>query len=243
MSKAETIYCYECGEELKDHDVTYEIGNGEFICESCRDNYYYCCDDCYELIHFDDTVAVDYNDRYVCRECADNYYMCDHCDNLFSDRHIAINTIQITLCDYCYSEYYFTCAGCGDVYHQDNGEYINGYDYCSTCADDHRICILSYSTKPNPMFFGGNAGYGLEVEIDDGDDKQNAARDIQAAGNDHIYLKEDGSLSYKGMEIVTHPATLNYHVTTDTAHTIQIPAAYTFMPAGHFSAQPRWNRI
>jgi formylmethanofuran dehydrogenase subunit E len=213
MCEMKTVYCFECGEELKDHDVTYEIGNGEFICESCRDNYYYCCDDCYDLIHVDDIVTVDYNDRYVCESCADAYYVCDHCNNLFSDRHIAINTIQITLCDYCYNEYYFTCAGCGEVYHQDNGEYINGHDYCSTCADDHRHCILSYSTKPNPIFFGGSkSGYGLEVEIDDGDDKQNAARDIQAAGDDHIYLKEDGSLSYKGMEIVTHPATLDYHV-------------------------------
>ena len=213
MSKVETIYCYECGEELKDHDVTYETGNGEFICESCRDEYYYCCDDCYDLIHVDDIVTVDYNDRYVCESCADNYYVCDHCDNLFSDRNIAVNQIRITLCDYCYSEYYFACAGCDDVYHQDEGEYIDGYNYCSACADDHRICILSYSTKPNPMFFGDDVGYyGVEVEIDNGDHKQEAARDIQAAGGDHIYLKEDGSLSYTGFEIVTHPATLDYHV-------------------------------
>jgi hypothetical protein len=72
---------------------------------------------------------------------------------------------------------------------------------------------LSYSHKPSPIFFGdANAGYGLEVEIDDGHDRRDAARDIQAAGGDHIYLKEDGSLSCDGIEIVTHPATLDYHV-------------------------------
>jgi len=62
------------------------------------------------------------------------------------------------------------------------------------------------------VFFGGSAGYGIELEIDDGDYKQEAARAIAEAGRDHIYLKEDGSLSSAGFEIVTHPATLEYHV-------------------------------
>jgi len=63
-----------------------------------------------------------------------------------------------------------------------------------------------------PHFYGGHAGYGVELEIDDGEDKYEAAEDIQAAGGKHIYIKEDGSLSYMGMEIVTHPATLDYHI-------------------------------
>jgi hypothetical protein len=72
---------------------------------------------------------------------------------------------------------------------------------------------LSYSAKPCPIFFGDGTGYyGLEVEIDDGHDKQEAAKAIREAGGDHIYLKEDGSLSCDGIEMVTHPATLNYHI-------------------------------
>jgi hypothetical protein len=62
------------------------------------------------------------------------------------------------------------------------------------------------------VFFGGNAGYGLELEIDDGDYKQEAAAAILEAAADHVYLKEDGSLSSAGFEIVTHPASLSYHV-------------------------------
>jgi hypothetical protein len=71
---------------------------------------------------------------------------------------------------------------------------------------------LPYSTKPDPIFYGGTEGYGLELEIDEGDYKQEAARAIAEAGGDHIYLKEDGSLSSAGFEIVSHPATLDYHV-------------------------------
>jgi hypothetical protein len=99
------------------------------------------------------------------------------------------------------------------VYHLDDSQHIDGCLYCNSCADNHGTSILSYSSKPSPVFFGGiEAGYGLEVEIDDGNHKLDAAEDIARAGRDHIYLKEDGSLSRDGIEIVTHPATLEYHV-------------------------------
>lgn len=214
MHETKVIHCFECGEELRDRAKRSYIGGGEYVCEECRDNYYMYCDDCNALTFEDDIVAIGYSDRYVCESCANNYYICDHCDNLFSDYQIAVNTIRTTLCNECYNDHYFTCEGCNEVYDQYDGEYINGYIYCSSCADDHRTCILSYSHKPNPIFFGDDGGgyYGLEVEIDDGDDKQDAARDIIDVGGDHIYLKEDGSLSYAGFEIVTHPATLDYHI-------------------------------
>ena len=214
MTKA--VHCFECGEVLEDRAKMFYIGGEEYICEECRDMYYIYCDNCSALTYEDDIVAVNHNDQFVCESCADHYYYrCDHCDNLFSDHHIAVNTLLVTLCGECYNEHYYTCEGCNEVYHQYDGEYINGYIYCNSCADEQRACnILSYSHKPNPIFFGGSrAGYyGLEVEIDDGDDKQEAARDIIEAGGDHIYLKEDGSLSCSGFEIVTHPATLDYHV-------------------------------
>jgi hypothetical protein len=94
----------------------------------------------------------------------------------------------------------------------DYGETIDGWYYCSACAEEYRGPILPYSSKPDPIFFGGSSGYGIELEIDGGDYKQEAARAIAEVGKDHIYLKEDGSLSSAGFEIVTHPATLDYHI-------------------------------
>ncbi|HUM45215.1 MAG TPA: hypothetical protein PKI14_19890 [Fervidobacterium sp.] len=58
--------CFECERELTELDTMYEVGDEVYICEDCKDDYYYCCDDCWELVHADDVVAVDYNDRYVC---------------------------------------------------------------------------------------------------------------------------------------------------------------------------------
>jgi hypothetical protein len=211
MNDGERIfYCCECGEELR--GTKYHIGNDDYICEDCRDNYYGYCDDCDELVPDIDIVAVNDNHRFVCRHCARYYYTCSHCHGLFSPGCITVDTYYITLCEDCYEDYYFTCDDCGDVYHLDDSQHIDGSLYCNSCAGNHEGGILSYSTKPDPVFFGDKkAGYGVEVEIDDGEYKQDAARDIARAARDHVYIKEDGSLSRDGMEIVTHPATLNYH--------------------------------
>lgn len=212
MSNMETVICFECGERIPEGEDMYNIGGEEYICEECRDNCYTYCEDCNELVHEYDIVAVDDNNRFVCESCSNNYYTCDHCEQLYSEHNIAINRVSVTLCDHCYSDYYFRCAGCDDVVHLDYGETVDGYYYCASCAEEYRGPIQSYNYKPVPVFFGGDSGYGVELEIDDGDYKQEAARAIVEVGKDHVYLKEDGSLSSAGFEVVTHPASLDYHI-------------------------------
>jgi len=210
----EEIYCYECGEELVDMDSIYHIGGGDYICQECHDMYYAYCDDCGRLVYEGDAVSVEDGMRLVCSDCESYYYICDHCGSLYRDEDLAVNNYQITLCEHCYSDHYFTCPGCHGVYDIDEGTYLDDEYFCYECADErmYTTCIMSYSYKPAPIFFGGHAaGYGVELEIDDGDDKEEAARDIQSVAGDHVYIKQDGSLSYNGMEIVTHPATLEYH--------------------------------
>lgn len=207
----DTVHCYECGRELTEPDTMYNIGGETYICEDCRDEYYVSCDECWELVHANNVVAVDHGNEYVCQSCADNYHLCNHCDGSFSSRYIAVDT-HLTLCRYCYEDHYFTCEDCDEVYHAYDSRYIDGCAYCRFCAEDHEADILPYSAKPDPVFYGGTAGYGVELEIDNGNHRQDAAKDIIEAGRDHIYIKEDGSLSRDGMEIVTHPATLEYHI-------------------------------
>ncbi len=212
MYETDVVCCFECGGEMEDRESMYHTGGEEYICEECRETYYVYCDDCDDLVREEDVITIDDGARYVCERCADNCSTCDHCGNLFGGEYLAVETYYMTLCRDCYEDHYFTCADCGEVYHQDEAEYIGGCVYCATCANDRRGSIQSYSYKPDPVFYGGNAGYGVELEIDDGDYEQEAARAIVEVGGDHIYLKEDGSLSSAGFEIVTHPASLDYHV-------------------------------
>ena len=103
------MYCYDCGEELVDMDTAYHIGGGEYICEECHDNFYIYCDDCGNLVYEGHTVSVEDGARLVCPDCENEYYICDHCGSLYQDRDLAVNNYQITLCEYCYSDRYFTC--------------------------------------------------------------------------------------------------------------------------------------
>ena len=179
-----------------------------FICSHCGDRYDFeernyfdgseLCDECYD----EETV--------VCEHCGTRIWECD-----------AVNS-DIILCEDCFQDYYCCCSDCGTTIHNDNAYYIDDdedYPYCCNCYEQHcsHEHIHSYSYKPDPIFYGdGNRYFGVELEIDvGGQDDSNAETLSEIANADgvkHIYIKRDGSLS-DGMEIVTHPMSLEYHLT------------------------------
>ncbi len=77
------------------------------------------------------------------------------------------------------------------------------------------VMFNDYSYKPDPIFRGnGKRYFGVELEIDNGGkDDDNACELLDTANRDceNIYIKTDSSLS-DGLEIVTHPMTLDYHL-------------------------------
>lgn len=60
--------------------------------------------------------------------------------------------------------------------------------------------IEDYSYKPIPNFCGDGLRYFEEL-----------LSIANAEGQDHLYIKHDGSLD-DGFELVTHPMTLDYHL-------------------------------
>lgn len=75
--------------------------------------------------------------------------------------------------------------------------------------------IKSYNYKPETKFYGGgNLFYGIELEIDKGGEFDENAQRILDVGNsdgEKIYCKHDGSIE-DGFEIVSHAATIDYHL-------------------------------
>ena len=85
-------------------------------------------------------------------------------------------------------------------------------------ADIFGTGIRSYSYKPAPRFMGGSAEtalmYGIELELDNftGDvDAEDYAKWVHGNFENRLYCKRDGSLD-DGVEVVSHPATLAYHM-------------------------------
>ena len=160
----------------------------------------------------DDEVFT-FQDEDYCEECLEEVTVqCDYCgrriyrDNDEGDEHIS-------LCSRCYSDHYVACDRCGrlirneDAYYEDDDE---DTPYCNHCFQNI-TWIHSYNYKPDPVFFGdGKRYFGVELEVDRGGEIHGNARRVTELAPEQIYCKHDGSLD-DGLEIVTHPMTLDYH--------------------------------
>ncbi len=180
---AETITCSLCGTEHPIEDCTF-LG-GHSLCPTCLAERTCICDRCGDRIWLEDACCDD--DTTLCQDCADRYYE--------------------------------RCADCGRLVELNRLHYLDDDDldgYCEDCYNKiaRESGVHTYSYKPEPIFYGDGPRYlGVELEIDGGGESNQNAIKIQNVGNalsDHIYIKHDGSLD-EGLEIVTHPMTLDYH--------------------------------
>lgn len=185
MDEALYVYCSQCDAKLnEDSSYWYE---DETFCENCLDEETFICICCNERFCNDDNCGDD--NTPLCNSCFDNYYTnCERCNRLILN----------------------------DDAHYTEGDEYNDNPYCYNCYDYYESVtyLHSYSYKPVAIFYGdGNRYFGVELEIDNaGKDDYNAKLLCNIANKckDNIYIKSDSSLD-DGLEIVTHPMTLEYH--------------------------------
>jgi len=222
--------CTECGCLIEDDD--YEIISGNYVCRECVEAEYVFCYECENYVRAENAEYVNISHRdndYVCYDCLENnsnYFHCDDCDELYSS-YRSYNEIEThngrTICSECYDENYYTCYECGEVYSYDEGYEYDDEDerYCPDCYEKTKT-IKPYDYKPQPVIktMSGMVEYedytdellfGVELEIDRGSNRFETAKEIYNASED-VYIKRDGSLGSAGMEIVTHPCSLEYHL-------------------------------
>jgi hypothetical protein len=172
------------------------------------------CSHCGELIEDDDYSII--HDEIICEDCVSRYcYTCDHCGELMWDSNIYGDDNTI-LCESCYDRFYTRCEACDKVIPNDESYEYNDHYYCSDCYHERyeNAPIKDYNYKPDPTFYGESKRYfGVELEIDIAGKDSDYAEELLEIGNEfdeHVYIKSDGSLE-DGMEIVTHPMSLDYH--------------------------------
>lgn len=224
-------FCDDCGEPCYEDDLT-TVSNGDRVCESCLDEGYEYCEDCGEWVDERYTVTVNpgrRDERIVCESCADSsrYVRCSDCGELVSIRHIDLSDGNVDICDCCSSDW-GSCNNCGAVmrtedmcYDDEEWEY-----YCPDCWSSRNARGLhDYSYKPSPIFgtcddldgrdyyAGSDLTFGVELEVEDGDNRSSAISSVYDEAGDRVYVKHDGSLNDDGFEIVTHPGTLAWHET------------------------------
>ncbi len=179
----ENFVCSACGEELPLAGSI--VFDGRSLCWSCHDDLTCVCERCGERIWRENA-------------CGDD---------------------TITLCEDCEDRYFEHCAECGRLVAMEDLCYLpdDNDGYCESCRNRlmQEQGVRSYCYKPEPIFYGVGTRYmGVELEIDSaGESDYNARliRDAANQGQERIYIKHDGSLD-EGLEIVTHPMTLSYHM-------------------------------
>lgn len=205
--------CENCGELVANNAVVDVIVSDAWIesrrvhadwCPCCADDEAIRCDDCGELFAQDciETEYVcGYGERSLCMSCREGYYVCEDCGDLVCEDEAERGDDDCIYCPNCIDEH----RGCDSIagYHhtrglwfiQDDGTPVMSYDR----TDEQRKLLYC----------------GVELEVDDLDDRSCCADDITSAYDGRfIELKEDGSLSDDGFEIVSQPMTPVYHLTT-----------------------------
>ena len=177
----------------------------------------FACENCGETHPLSE--RYEFESHFYCTRCLSEVtVVCSHCDTRIWAGANAGN-VDTPLCESCYGRHYTTCEHCGALIRNTEALYDDDDDgpYCRDCQCHHDRAIHDYYYKPEPIFYGsGPRFFGVELEIDGAGESESKAEEIEDAANgdglEHIYIKHDGSLD-EGLEIVTHPMSLEYHIT------------------------------
>lgn len=220
------IVCQHCGETMSYRDFIlthdYIYGAKEPVCRSCFYHHYDRCRNCRMRFDYHED-EVQYSGQ-LCPDCRQYERTCSSCGGTFIDRE------GIGVCERCTIE----CGGCGYLIINENYTMVGDLPYCDTCFEElkenasmvldnppehycHPEGIVEYSYKPYRTFVYPDRSHasevlmGIELEVDGGASHGHADEVNDILG--YTYVKQDGSLD-DGMEIVTFPATPEFHYDT-----------------------------
>lgn len=214
-------YTEELEQKLANDNTPYEIG--------------YICNDCGEFHGEDYMTEVNTNNQntpyMICEHCINNsliYFYCDDCGNWYDDTIDYYYTQNGNIiCESCRDSNYDECEGCHELIHRDDSYYCDECDlcFCESCWNDHchdDEVLYDYHefndwqphylpNEPIPDFYIGH-----ELEIDNGSD----VREAQEIITRHLpcICMHDGSLSYQGLEMISHPLSYDYMLSKENEY-------------------------
>ena len=216
--------CVRCNNELtidsvyfNENSMTPFIFENGYICKECANKIPH-CDNCHFICEQNDLVFIEDINKHYCHVCANEHaYVCFNCNKFYSNRRSYIQ-LHGNVCYDCYLTLdHFVCCNC-------DGEFLSDRygtdDLCITCANEKVSNCLNYTFKPCPNFYktkeeekNDNLLFlGIELECGCSPTYHNVINFITKNANSFYYMKRDASIPAYGCEVVTHPATLDYHL-------------------------------
>ena len=221
------VCCQTVLATLAETALAFHQGLGYHVCPTCRDRFRECrvclasgpwSDIGPDLGHSTD------DPHFYCHSCLDRFFLeCERCSNWCdrTDTHYA-NDTDSHYCEACWTRIDgFNCENCGDDF---TGRRYGSEGVCRDCErehedeydeDDRSGFIRSYGHTRAMQYFGAAKDriyFGVELEVScHGVSRGDAAEATwRRFDPGFVELKEDGSIDY-GFEIVSQPATLDYH--------------------------------
>ncbi len=220
--------CDECGSWHLASAMT-DVSNSSddtpiWVCADCLEDNYTVCDHCGEWSRMEDAVWVEDESVLYCEDCAnDELSRCDSCGRAFNPRNSGMTDGHLAICSGCEDEFSI-CEECDHIVPRDEAYYDEYSDrwLCSECYENEAVgecdtTIETYSYKPEASFqytdddasprlyFGVELEYSFPIWRN-----RNEFVDAITMDTDGVlYFKEDSSLDH-GVEIVSHPCTLNW---------------------------------
>jgi hypothetical protein len=217
-SAAGTVTC-TCGCEVERTGTLCITRDGvlQNVCFSCIHTNYLTCA-CGELVHRNE--ARRHNGQAYCHDCArykffrclhdGNYY---HVSEMLKDEHGQYIAKR-------YEDLYVICHESRQWVLRSNAVERDGKFYHPQHVPlRHRIRNYGYKPEPNFLGHGTKLRFGVELEIEGGGEDNRKCDELlsivhpegQVTAESIIYGKHDGSVD-RGFEMVTHPATFEYHM-------------------------------
>ena len=160
------------------------------------------------------------NHQHYCDDCVE---VCSCCGETIA-RQLAEQPedSDFWYCSRCLHSNCYQCAECNRYYrYEDSLREVDNRWFCDDCYENHRPIISDYHSMKeySDIVFYGEAdrceelhiGIEIESDCDHRVERERIAGGVKDILGDFVNIENDGSLNY-GFEVITHPATLNYHL-------------------------------
>ena len=197
-----------------------------FVCQNCANNLFV-CKVCGKHFDKDNIIVTDGFEKLgFCLSCLkrEKIYIkrCHRCNKNYIYEHqnfrITLPLMELAVISFasmCHPELY--CADCE--------RYVCRYGNCTNFSTfGHHFCehhvpiekIKEYGYKPECNFYKlsneeNDLYIGVEFEINF-DEQDDLVKFLSNVNSDFFYFKHDGSIGSYGVEIVSHPADIQYHI-------------------------------
>lgn len=163
--------------------------------------------------------------RGLCSTCLRTHRVCTSCDEICPEENVSLDARNHAMCGRC-SRDFFICSTCGFWTHREDAAAIEigGRAACRRCEQRGSRHIAPYGTMP-PLHFLAKEGddpsqrstlyLGIELETDRYPDSKSRSEAGDILGkrdpNHELYWLTSDSTLNNGFEIISQPATLEYH--------------------------------